>query len=101
MKQFKILYADDNGLIGQLAEIRKWCELHTAHTIIFRIYSDDMETEHIRHVCGLLDREMPDAMYLGCTTNANIMDGALTAAHIILSCTVNPAVSIFGGRRCK
>lgn len=88
MKQFKILYADDNGLIGQLAEIRKWCELHTAHTIIFRIYSDDMETEHIRHVCGLLDREMPDAMYLGCTTNANIMDGALTAAHIILSCTV-------------
>ncbi len=88
MKQFKIPYKDDDGLLENLAKIRQWKESHAAYTTIFRIYSDDMEREHIRHICECLDREMPDALYLGCTTNANIMDGALTNTRIILLCTV-------------
>ncbi len=88
MKQFKILYRDDDGLLENLAEIRQWKETHAGYTTVFRIYSDDMEREHIRHICEFLDHEMPDALYLGCTTNANITDGALTNTRIILLCTV-------------
>ena len=88
MKQFKIPYKDDDGLLENLAKIKQWRESHAAYTTIFRIYSDDMEREHIKHICECLDREMPDALYLGCTTNANIMDGVLTDTHIILLCTV-------------
>lgn len=88
MKQFKIPYKDDNGLLEKLAEIRQWKESHASYTTIFRIYSDDMERGHIRHICECLDRGMPDALYLGCTTNANITDGVLTDTRIILLCTV-------------
>ncbi len=48
MKQFKILYKDDKGLLEKLTEIKKWRASHSAYVTIFRIYSEDMELEHIR-----------------------------------------------------
>ncbi len=88
MKQFQILYKDDEGFLEKLNEIKQWRTSHSGYVIIFRIYSEDMEFEHIRHICDCLDEEMPDALYLGCTTNANIMDGALSDTKIILTCTI-------------
>ena len=88
MKQFQILYKDDQGLLEKLNEIKQWRDSHSGYVTIFRIYSEDMEVEHIRHICDCLDDEMPDALYLGCTTNANIMDGALSDTKIILTCTI-------------
>ncbi|MDE6750668.1 MAG: diguanylate cyclase [Lachnospiraceae bacterium] len=88
MKQFQILYKDDKGFLEKLNEIKQWRTSHSGYVTIFRIYSEDMEFEHIRHICDCLDEEMPDALYLGCTTNANIMDGALSDTKIILTCTI-------------
>ncbi|MCM1181575.1 MAG: diguanylate cyclase [Clostridium sp.] len=88
MKQFQILYKDDEGFLDKLNEIKQWRTSNPAYATVFRIYSEDMELEHIRHICDCLDDEMPDALYLGCTTNANIMDGALSDSKIILTCTI-------------
>ena len=88
MKQFQILYKDDEGFLEKLKEIKQWQTANSAYVTLFRIYSEDMDLEHIRHICDCLDDEMPDALYLGCTTNANIMDGALSDTKIILTCTI-------------
>lgn len=88
MKQFQIPYHGDQYFIRKLADIRLWREEHGAHTVIFRIYSDDMDEGHVQHVCGILEDEMPDALYLGCTTNANIMEGMLAKPHIFISATL-------------
>ena len=88
MKQFQLAYQDDPSFLQELEAIRQWRGAHQACATVFRIYSDDLAPEHIRHVCDILDAEMPDALYLGCTTNANILNGALSAAKITLSCTI-------------
>ena len=88
MKQFHLTFENDENFLNKLNEIKQWCESHAAYRVVFRIYSQDMEKEHIAHVCDLLDENMPDALYLGCTSNANILDGALTEAEIMLTCTV-------------
>lgn len=88
MKQFQIAYKDDESLHKELAAIKQWCSANPSYTTLFRIYSDDMDLEHIRHVCDILDGDMPDAMYLGCTSHANLLDGALNKARIVMSCTV-------------
>ena len=88
MKQFQIAYQNDASLLKQLEEIRQWCAVHPSYTTLFKIYSNDMELEHIRHICDLLDETMPDAQYLGCTTNANMLGGAFVRANITLTCTV-------------
>ena len=88
MKQFQMVYQSDETFRKELEAIRQWRSANPSFVALFRIYSDDMNLEHIRHVCDILDAEMPDALYLGCTSHANILDGALAKAHIILSCTV-------------
>ena len=88
MKQFQIVYKNDWTFCEDLGKIEQWRAENAAYATLFRIYSDDMDLGHIRHVCDLLDEKMPDALYLGCTSNANIIDGALTDANIILTCTV-------------
>ena len=88
MKQFQLTYTNDWAFCDELKKIEKWRSENEAYATLFRIYSDDMDMSHIQHVCDLLDEKMPEATYLGCTSNANITDGALTNANIILSCTV-------------
>ncbi|MCH5342252.1 MAG: GGDEF domain-containing protein, partial [Acetatifactor sp.] len=88
MKQFQLTYENDERFLNKLEEIRQWCETNIAYRLVFRIYSGDMEKEHIAHVCSLLDKNMPDALYLGCTSNANILDGELTESAISVTCTV-------------
>ena len=88
MKQFQITYNNDETFINKLEEINQWCNTNSAYATIFRIYSQDMNLDHIRHICDILDDRMPEALYLGCTANANILDGVLADAEIILTCTV-------------
>lgn len=88
MKQFHLIYKSDEEFLGKLDEIRQWCDTNAAYRIVFRIYSDDMDTEHITHVCNILDDKMPEALYFGCTSNANILDGSLIESSILVICTV-------------
>ena len=88
MKQFHLTYENDEKFLKKLEEIKQWCDTNTAYQTIFRIYSDDMNTEHITHVCDILEDKMPDALYLGCTSNANILDGSLIESSILIICTV-------------
>lgn len=88
MKQFQISFQDDETFCQKLEEIKQWCNTNPAYTKIFRIYSQDMDCDHIQHICDILDQQMPDALYLGCSTNANILDGALASGRIILTCTI-------------
>ena len=88
MKQFQIAYQDKASFHKELDRIHQWCQTNPSYTVLFRIYSDDMNLDHIKAVCDMLDEEMPDALYLGCTSHANILDGALAKTHIVLSCTV-------------
>ncbi|MCH5267956.1 MAG: GGDEF domain-containing protein [Lachnospiraceae bacterium] len=88
MKQFQISFKDDEAFCRELAEIKQWCQINPAYTTIFRIYSEDMDYDHIRHICDILDDKMPDALYLGCTANANLLDGVLAKAEIIITCTI-------------
>lgn len=88
MKQFQISYKDEKNFHEKLQEIKQWRTSHPGYVTIFRIYSEDMNLEHIHHICNFLDDEMPDALYLGCTTNANIVNGVLANAKIIVTCTI-------------
>ena len=88
MKQFQIAYQNDESFLRELDRINQWTAANPAYTTLFRIYSEDMELAHVQHVCDIIDEKMPDALYLGATSHANILNGALSKAKIIMSCTV-------------
>lgn len=88
MKQFQIAYRNDESFQQELDQIQQWRGANASYTTLFRIYSDDMDLAHIKHVCDILDEKVPDALYLGCTSHANILDGALAKTNIIVTCTI-------------
>ena len=88
MKQFQFAYENDESLFQELEGINQWRKDHASHAVLFRIYSIETKAERIKHVCELLEREMPDALYLGCSTNGNMLAGSLTTADTIITCTV-------------
>lgn len=88
MRQFQIAYKNDESFSNELERIKRWCTVNLAYTSLFRIYSEDMDLDRVKHVCDMIDEIMPDALYFGCTTNANILNGELSKNKIVLSCTV-------------
>ena len=88
MKQFQFAYDGDASLLRELEGIRQWQKDNASHTVLFRIYSIETDAERIKHVYELLRQQMPDALYLGCSTNGNMLAGSLTAADTIITCTV-------------
>lgn len=72
MKQFQIAYKNDEAFRKELEKINQWRSANPSYSTFFRIYSWDMDLDHIKHVCDILDEDMPDALYFGCTTQANI-----------------------------
>ncbi len=88
MKQFQLKYETKESFTEQLNKLSQWRSANPSYTTIFRIFSQDMDKEHIAEICRLIEDKMPDALYFGCTSNANIIEGALAKDKIILSCTV-------------
>ncbi len=91
MKQFNYEYTDDESFYGYLDGIRDWCADNLARDdvkMVFRIYSQDMSLEHMEHICDAIGERLPNALYMGTTTNANIVDGVFTRTQIVVTCTV-------------
>ena len=88
MKQFQFAYDNDASLFRELEGINQWRENNASYAVLFRIYSIETEVERIQRICALLREKMPDAMYLGCSTNGNMLAGSLSAADTVITCTV-------------
>lgn len=75
MKLFQFDYKNEISLRGKLHRIRQYCEEKGASKVLFHIFTDSPDKELIDGVCAVLDQEMPDAEYAGCSTNGNISSG--------------------------
>ena len=88
MKQFQFTYTGDEALFRELEKIGQWRRDNAAHITLWRVYSIETEVARVEHIRDLIRQEMPDALYLGCSTGGNITEGALSSAGTILTCTL-------------
>ena len=88
MRQIQFEYENDASLRQELNRIDKWRTNRQVSAILFHVFSDNLETEKIRHVTSLIEFALPDSIYVGCTTSGNVMDGRLNKSHITVTCTI-------------
>lgn len=88
MKQFQFAYINEIKLKNDIEKVRAVCAELPYSKVYFQIYSEIMDTTDVELICDVLDEEMPDALYAGCSTNGNILDGEWTLAQIILIATI-------------
>lgn len=88
MRQIQLEYENDASFRQELNRIDKWRTNRQVSAILFHVFSDNLEIEKIRHVTSLIEFALPDALYAGCTTSGNVMDGRLNRSHITVTCTI-------------
>ncbi len=97
MKQFQFNYSGEKQLRKLLGRIRAWCEsekaLKTGAPPLFHVFSVTLDKTAVTNICRIIHEEMPEAEYIGCSTNGNILQGELSRADISVILTVFEAPS--------
>lgn len=88
MKQFQFEYTSIGKLKRELDKINQWRKSKVTSRVIFECYAEDIDRLQIENACEVFDQEMPDALYMGCSTNGSIIEGGLSHSPIGVVCTV-------------
>ena len=75
MKQIQYIYEDADSFRKKLAEVRAESKQINASNTLIHIFSTNTDKELIKRLCFAIENDFPEAVYIGCTTNSNIVDG--------------------------
>lgn len=88
MKQFQFGYKTYEQFRNELTKIRQWQNARIVSKIVLQVYSVELESSVFRKMFAAIDEILPDAIYLGCSTNGNIIDGKIAKSDIVIVCTI-------------
>ena len=88
MKQFQFTFQDDKTLVEELRKIRQWVKSNLYSKVLIQIYTEILDRNRIENVCETIGRMLPDALYAGCSSNGNIVNGDFSGGSIAVICTL-------------
>ena len=88
MRQFQFSYESEDKFVNNLRKISQWRKSSVSSAVFFQIYTSKLNRPRIETVCAMIEKEMPDALYMGCSAFGNIMMGDFTDDEITVVCTV-------------
>lgn len=88
MKQVQFTFQDDKKLEEELRKLRQWARSNFCSKVLIQICTEILDRERIGHVCKTIERLMPEALYAGCSSNGNIVNGDFSGESIAVICTL-------------
>ena len=88
MKQFQFNYEGEDKLYSSLKRIKQWCNSSVVSNVVFQIYSETLNKPKIQGICDIIDKELPEALYMGTSTCGNILMGNKSEGDISIVCTI-------------
>ena len=88
MKQIQFTFEDDKTLGEELRKIRQWVKSNLCSKVLIQIYTEILDRNRIEHVCETIGKMLPEALYAGCSSNGNIVNGDFSNGSIVVICTL-------------
>ena len=88
MKQVQFTFQDDKKLEEELRKLRQWAKSNFCSKVLIQICTEIPDRKRIEHVCETIERLMPEALYAGCSSNGNIVNGDFSGESIAVICTL-------------
>lgn len=88
MRQFQLEYENRIAFAREISKLDNWCKTHICTNVVFNIFSETPDNGLLMEICSTIEATMPYALYMGCSSNGNIVDGALSSNPIAITCTV-------------
>ena len=86
MKQVQFTF--DKKLEEELRKLRQWARSNFCSKVLIQICTEIPDRKRIEHVCETIERLMPEALYAGCSSNGNIVNGDFSGESIAVICTL-------------
>ncbi|MCR5404966.1 MAG: diguanylate cyclase [Butyrivibrio sp.] len=87
MKQIQFSFKDRNELDIGLTDLRTYFDTHTCYGMFIHIYTEIIDKEKIEKTLKRIDEVLPEADYVGCSSNGNILNGDFSGDSFALTCT--------------
>lgn len=88
MKQFQFEFSGVVKLKRELDKINQWRRSKITSAVVFNIYAENTDRTQIELACEIIENEMPDAVFMGCSTNGTIIEGRLSDSPMVVVCTL-------------
>ena len=75
MKQLQFTFMDQETLNGHIVKIREYYESNLFAGMFIHIFTEIMDRGEIEQVCSKINELLPEAGFVGCSSNGNIVDG--------------------------
>ena len=87
MRQLQFEY-NEKTFVREIKRIAQWNNKSMVSALVFDIYTVLVDKEKIEAITDIIERELPNAIYRGCTTNGNILRGDLSNDSTCIICTI-------------
>lgn len=85
MIQRQYIYKDESDFVKQLLAMNRESREIKASCVLIHVFSTITEEAVITRLCEVMDTAFPTALYIGCTTNANISEGRFMESGICIT----------------
>ena len=87
MKQISVYYKDDAVLMQDIERVRQLWEQCGHNVGVCKIFATHTDAPLLQHISGILDEQLPDMLYYGCTCNGIIDAGEYVQQELMLRFT--------------
>ncbi|MCR5798138.1 MAG: diguanylate cyclase [Eubacterium sp.] len=88
MKQVQFAIKKVSDIEDEIVKIKKWYNSNLSSALFFQIFSEIMDEEKIKEVCDAIEGKIPEAVFVGCSTNGNVVNGDFSWNTIAVSCSI-------------
>ena len=88
MKQLQFEYENSESFRREVRRLRQWKDTGICSSMVFDLYIETLEDNLITEIISVIREEIPDALYRGCSTNGNIIEGTLSEKEACVICTM-------------
>lgn len=88
MKQFQFTFRDNKTLEKELKKLRQWVRGRFCSGLLIHMFTETAARRRIERACETIGRILPEALYAGCSTNGNIVNGDFSGGSVAVVCTL-------------
>ncbi|MBO5552506.1 MAG: diguanylate cyclase [Lachnospiraceae bacterium] len=87
MKQLQISFNSRDSVDDKLNAVREYYDENLFNGMLIHIYTESTDRDEIEDILERIDEVLPEAWYVGCSSNGNILNGDFSGDAFALTCT--------------
>ncbi len=87
MKQLQYSFKDSNSFDDGLKALRKFYDDNSFYGMLIHIYTEIIDRDRIEGALKKIEDILPEAQYVGCSSNGNILQGDFSGDTFAMTCT--------------